>query len=237
MASKIEPLLTVADLDAFPEDDGNRYELIGGELFVSCAPGIPHQRVLLNLEIGLSDYLKTNPIGILVPGAGVIFSDYDAVIPNLAFVRHERWDQVVTGEKFTGALDIVIEILSPGSQNRRRDLSAKRKLYGQYGVAEYWIVDSEKSVGLDLSFTRANLGRGRYSSSRRRTFIADPSRVSTQSQRHLQSLAISNLSKQVRCDDEQISTHPGDALCRAGLPAVRPRAYLAEITSDYLRRA
>ena len=143
MASRIEPLLTVADLDAFPDDDGNRYELIEGELFVSRAPGIPHQRVLLNLEIGLSDYLKANPIGILVPGAGAIFSDYDAVIPDLAFVRNERWDQVVTGEKFTGALDLVIEILSPGTQNRQRDLSAKRKLYGKYGVKEYWIVDSE----------------------------------------------------------------------------------------------
>ncbi|HUS10106.1 MAG TPA: Uma2 family endonuclease [Pyrinomonadaceae bacterium] len=143
MASKIEPLLTVADLDAFPDDDGNRYELMGGVLFVSRAPGIPHQRVLLNLEIGLSDYLKNHPIGILVPGAGAIFSDYDAVIPDLAFVRNERWDQVVTGEKFTGALDIVIEILSPESQNRRRDLSAKRKLYAQYGAKEYWIVDSE----------------------------------------------------------------------------------------------
>jgi Uma2 family endonuclease len=143
MASKIEPLLTVADLDAFPEDDGNRYELIGGVLFVSCAPGIPHQRVLQNLQIGLSDYLRLNPVGILVPGAGAIFSDYDAVIPDLAFVRHERWEQVVTGEKFTGALDVVVEILSPGSQNRKRDLSAKRQLYAQYGVAEYWIVDSE----------------------------------------------------------------------------------------------
>ncbi len=143
MAKRIEPLLTVADLDAFPEDDGNRYELIGGELFVSCAPGIPHQRVLLNLEIGLSEYLRNNPIGILVPGAGAVFSDYDAVIPDLAFVRHERWSEVVTGERFTGALDIVIEILSPGTQNRKRDLSAKRGVYGKYGVAEYWIVDSE----------------------------------------------------------------------------------------------
>jgi Uma2 family endonuclease len=143
MASKIEPLLTVADLDAFPEDDGNRYELIGGVLFVSRAPGIPHQRVLQNLQIGLSDYLRLHTVGILVPGAGAIFSDYDAVIPDLAFVRHERWDQVVTGEKFTGGLDIVVEVLSPGSQNHRRDLSAKRQLYAQYGVAEYWIVDSE----------------------------------------------------------------------------------------------
>src|SRR6266511_5541938 len=146
MASRIEPLLTVADLDAFPDDDGNRYELIGGELFVSRAPGIPHQRVLLNLEIALSDYLKANPIGILVPGAGAIFSDYDAVIPDLAFVRNERWDQVVTGEKFTGALDLVIEVISPGAENRDRDLLVKRQLYGKYGVSEYWIVDSENRL-------------------------------------------------------------------------------------------
>jgi len=143
MASKIEPLLTIADLDAFPEDDGNRYELIDGELFVSRAPGIPHQRVLHNLQLEFGAYLKTNPIGILVPGAGAIFSDYDAVIPDLAFVRQERWEEVVTGEKFTGAVDLVIEILSPGTQNRQRDLAAKRKLYGKYGVEEYWIVDSE----------------------------------------------------------------------------------------------
>jgi Uma2 family endonuclease len=143
MASSIEPLLTVADLDAFPEEDGNRYELIDGELFVSCAPGIPHQRVLHNLQLAFGFYLKENPVGILVPGAGAIFSDYDAVIPDLAYVSNERWDQVVTGEKFTGALDLVVEILSPGSQNRRRDLSVKRKLYGKYGVKEYWIVDTE----------------------------------------------------------------------------------------------
>jgi len=141
--SRNEPLLTVANLDAFPDDDGNRYELIDGELFVSRAPGIPHQRVLQNLQMELASYLKANPIGILVPGAGAIFSDYDAVIPDLAFVRYERWDQVVTGEKFTGAVDLVVEILSPGTQNRRRDISAKRQLYGKYGVREYWIVDSE----------------------------------------------------------------------------------------------
>ncbi len=57
MTAKIEPLLTVADLDACP-DDNNRYELIEGELFVSRARGIPHQRVLLNLQIELGLYLR-----------------------------------------------------------------------------------------------------------------------------------------------------------------------------------
>jgi Uma2 family endonuclease len=145
LVSKIERPLTVADLDAFPDDDGNRYELIEGELFVSRAPGIPHQRVLLNLQTEFSLFLRAHPIGILVPGAGAIFSDYDAVIPDMTFVRHERWNQVVTGEKFTGAVDLVVEVLSPGAANRRRDLEAKHRLYGKYGVEEYWIVDSENS--------------------------------------------------------------------------------------------
>jgi Uma2 family endonuclease len=143
MASTIEPLLTIADLDIYPDDDGNRYELIGGELFITPAPDISHQRVLLNLAVGLGEYLKVDTIGIVVPGAGAIFSDYDAVIPDLAFVRNERWDEVVTGEKFTGAVDLVIEVLSPGRANRQRDLDSKRGLYAKYGVGEYWIIDSE----------------------------------------------------------------------------------------------
>jgi Uma2 family endonuclease len=145
MAARIEPLISVAELDACP-DDSNRYELIEGELFVSRAPGIPHQRVILNLEISISNYLEDNPIGILVPGAGAIFSDYNAVIPDLAFVRTERWDQVVTGEKFTGALDLIIEVMSRGKENRDRDLLVKRQLYGKYGVTEYWIVDTENRL-------------------------------------------------------------------------------------------
>ena len=145
MAARIEPLLTVADLDACP-DDSNRYELIEGELFVSRAPGIPHQRVLNNLQFGLVTYLQNNPIGIVVPGAGAIFSDYDAVFPDLVFVLNERWNQVVTGEKFSGAPDLVIEVISAGAENRRRDLLVKRQLYAKYGVAEYWIVDPESRL-------------------------------------------------------------------------------------------
>src|SRR5438874_4394165 len=145
MAARIEPLLTVADLDSCP-DDSNRYELIDGELFVSRAPGIPHQRVLLNLEVALSNYLSIHPIGILVPGAGAIFSNHDAVIPDLVFVRNERWPEVVSNNKFTAGLDLVIEILSPDKENRERDLLVKRQLYAKYGISEYWIVDSENRL-------------------------------------------------------------------------------------------
>jgi Uma2 family endonuclease len=145
MAARIEPLLTVADLDACP-DDNNRYELIEGELFVSRAPGIPHQRVLNNLQIAFGSYLRENPIGIEVPGAGTVFSDYNAVIPDLVIVRNERWSEVVTEVRFTGAPDLVIEIMSPGKENRDRDLLVKRQLYAKYGVAEYWIVDSENRL-------------------------------------------------------------------------------------------
>lgn len=76
------PLLTVDDLETLP-DDSNRYELIAGELFVSRAPGLPHQLVLQRLQLALANYLETNPIGIIVPGAGAMFSDYDSVIPDL----------------------------------------------------------------------------------------------------------------------------------------------------------
>jgi Uma2 family endonuclease len=145
MAARIEPLLTVTDLDACP-DDNNRYELIEGELFGSRAPGIPHQRVLNNLQFAFVTYLKSNPIGIVVPGAGAVFSDYDAVIPDLVFVLNERWNQIVTGEKFSGAPDLVIEVISAGAENRRRDLLVKRQLYAKYGVAEYWIVDPQNRL-------------------------------------------------------------------------------------------
>lgn len=143
MASNIKHLMTVADLDAFPDDDGKRYELIEGELFVSCAPGLPHQLVLHNLQMELGTYLRQNPIGILAPGPGAVFSIYDAVIPDLVFVSNERWDSIVANDRFIAAPDLVIEIVSPGNENRARDLKAKHRLYGKYGVKEYWVVDGE----------------------------------------------------------------------------------------------
>jgi Uma2 family endonuclease len=142
MSSRVEPILTVADLDAMPDDD-NRYELIEGELFVSRAPGLNHQRILSNLLVAIRTYLDRHPIGEVVPGPGVIFSEISAVIPDLLFMSYENRDRIVLADRIKGAPDLVIEILSPGAENSRRDRIAKRRLYGKYAVREYWLVDPE----------------------------------------------------------------------------------------------
>ena len=142
MTTGIEPLITVADLNNYP-DDGNRYELVGGKLFVSGAPDISHQLILRDVLFEIAIYLKEHPVGRVVPGVGTILSNYDLIIPDIAFVRTERWTEIASGEWLSGAPDIIIEILSTGVDSRDFDLRIKRQLYGRYGVDEYWIIDSE----------------------------------------------------------------------------------------------
>ena len=84
MTTKLQPL-TIADWDAMPYGDGNRYEIIEGELFVSCSPGLTHQIVLTNLIVQIGNFLNNNPIGTFVPSPGVILSNYSGVIPDLVF--------------------------------------------------------------------------------------------------------------------------------------------------------
>src|SRR5262249_1992299 len=139
MSTKIEPLLTVDDLDAMPEDS-NRYEIIEGELIVSRSPGMTHQTVSWNLSSRLSIYLSQNPVGRAWHGLGKILSNYDAVIPDIIFVSNSRLSEIASTDRITGAPDLIIEIVSPGSENSSRDRVAKRQLYGKYGVKEYWVI-------------------------------------------------------------------------------------------------
>jgi Uma2 family endonuclease len=147
--TEVRPLpirYTVDDLECIPEDT-NRYELIGGKLFVSRAPHLDHQRTVTNLIIAFGEYLKKNPIGEIFTTPGVIFSPKDAVIPDLVFATHETVEKNVAGEeekfegKFIAAPELMIEILSYGKQDVKRDRVFKRQLYGDYGVKEYWIID------------------------------------------------------------------------------------------------
>ena len=141
MATQVE-FKTISDLEAIP-DDGNRYELIEGEILMSRAPGITHQRTLRNLMECFFIYLASNPVGETLPGPGLIFDEHNAVIPDLVFISNRRRERIMAGERLVGAPELVIEIVSPGKENEERDKETKARLYGKFGVKEYWIVDPE----------------------------------------------------------------------------------------------
>jgi Uma2 family endonuclease len=142
MDSRFDPPLTIGDLEAIPYD-GKRYELIEGQLYVSDSAYCTQQKVLGNLMFALCEYLRTKPIGEIVPGIGVVLDDFNSVIPDLLFFRNERKSRILAGDWLIAAPDIAIEILSPGASNERRDRQIKRKLYSTHAVGEYWIVDPE----------------------------------------------------------------------------------------------
>ena len=142
MSAKIEPLLTIADLEAMP-DDGKRYELIEGEIIVSRAPSLSHQRVLGSIYTVLRDYLKQNPIGEVLLTPGVIFDEFNSAIPDAVFISQQSRRRIGASERIMGAPELVVEVVSPGTENARRDRVAKRQLYGKHGVKEYWVADPE----------------------------------------------------------------------------------------------
>lgn len=122
-------------------DDDNRYELFEGEIFVSRAPGLPHQTVLANLLTLIRNFLARKPVGKIWPTPGVILDNFNAAIPDLVFVTNEHLEAIASGDKVTGAPDLVIEVISEGAENERRDKTVKRQAYSKFGVQEYWIVD------------------------------------------------------------------------------------------------
>ena len=140
MSTKLRPL-TIADWDAIPYDEWHRYEIIEGELFVSCAPGLTHQIVSGNLIFLIRNFLETNPIGVVVPTPGLVLSNFSGVIPDVVFFSHQQRDTIVKDDRLHGPPALVVEILSPGSANIRRDRISKLQLYAKHGVAEYWIID------------------------------------------------------------------------------------------------
>ncbi|CAN5711358.1 Uma2 family endonuclease [soil metagenome] len=144
-------LITNEYLKKMPRDENLRYELIGGEIFVSTAPRFIHQLLSMRITGVFLEYFKKHPVGYILATPGLIFSEFDGVIPDLIYISHERIEEILDEEsgKFHGAPEIVIEILSPGRANARRDLQIKRELYEIYQVPEYWVVDPfEKEISV-----------------------------------------------------------------------------------------
>ena len=135
------PQITWQDVRQLP-DDGNRYEAIEGELYVTRAPSVRHQTISKRLERELFRILEDTgrgqvwhaPLGVHFPATG------EGVQPDIIFVSDER-RRIVAPDELKGAPDLVVEILSPSTDGR--DRGVKRTLYERQGVAEYWIVDAE----------------------------------------------------------------------------------------------
>ncbi|APB32935.1 Uncharacterized protein conserved in cyanobacteria [Gloeomargarita lithophora Alchichica-D10] len=126
-----------ADLELLPENS-NRYEIIDGELFVNQAPHWFHQRVCGNLYLALTVW----GIGYAAIGAGIVWGESDDVIPDVVWLRSENYEQLLDESgHLRGSPDLIIEVLSPGTTNERRDKEVKLKLYSTRGVKEYWIID------------------------------------------------------------------------------------------------
>ncbi len=132
--------LTYSDYQLLP-DDGKRYEIIEGELYMTPAPATRHQLIVGRLTQALMNYLDIHPIGtVLTAPADVLLSETDVVQPDLLFVHNDSQAQI-TEKNIQGVPDLVVEILSESS--RKTDEIIKRKLYERYQVQEYWIVDPE----------------------------------------------------------------------------------------------
>lgn len=132
---------TSADLDVLP-DDGKRYEIIGGDLYMSRQPHYHHQKTCVNIVYALTAWSNQTKNGDVNFAPGIIFADDDDVVPDITWISHARLTQSLGDDgKLHAAPELVIEVLSPGSQNERRDREAKLKLYSRRGVQEYWIAD------------------------------------------------------------------------------------------------
>ncbi|HKJ68247.1 MAG TPA: Uma2 family endonuclease, partial [bacterium] len=140
MSVKANRIVTYDDYRRLP-DDGKRYEIIEGELYVTPAPGTLHQFTVVQLATTLNIQIQKKDFGhVYVAPTDVVLSMTNVVQPDLCVVTRER-SRIITRSNIVEAPDLVIEVLSESTA--AVDRGAKKTLYEQYGVREYWIVDPE----------------------------------------------------------------------------------------------
>ena len=127
---------TLAELDRLP-DDGNTYELVDGELFVTPAPSPAHESLAAVLLAILVPYVQAEKLGRVYTPRAVVRTDESEVEPDLMVRPTSPTLQKTWAEMPTPML--VVEIVS--RTTRRRDEHEKRVFYQRIGVGEYWMVD------------------------------------------------------------------------------------------------
>jgi Uma2 family endonuclease len=140
----VKPLdWTYEDYLALPAGGPLHYEVIDGELLMTPAPNIRHQEISMNLSEIVRHFLRSNPVGkVFASPCDVILSGnpLQYVEPDMVFVSKDRVS-IITEQNIQGVPDLIVEILSPGTE--KRDRKEKFFLYERVGVPEYWIVDPE----------------------------------------------------------------------------------------------
>lgn len=135
----VDPRYVYEDLLTMP-DDGNRYEILEGNLLVSPSPSWRHQRVVTNVVMTLS-VLQARGLGQVCPAPmDVVLTAHTALQPDVLFIRTDRLD-IVTERSVNGPPDLVVEVLSEST--RSADLGRKLRAYARYGVPEYWVLDPD----------------------------------------------------------------------------------------------
>lgn len=131
--------LTHRDLVDTP-DDGNRWEIIDGEVYVSPFPSTLHQRVATALTSILYHHVRTNGLGeVYAAGLKVVLDEPTGVGPDIVYIAPKRM-HLMAEDGFHGAPNLVVEILSskPGL-----DRFVKYRKYAQAGISTYWLIDPE----------------------------------------------------------------------------------------------
>lgn len=125
---------------AMPED-GKRFELVEGELFVTPAPRPWHQRLIGRIHTAIDVHLHRHPSGdVYLAPIDVVWTSRKIkgwTQPDLIYIAKER-REIVGRQNVQGAPDLVCEVLSPGTM--RADMIVKKRAYERHAVTEYWIV-------------------------------------------------------------------------------------------------
>jgi Uma2 family endonuclease len=134
----VRPRISYADLERAPED-GRRYELYGGEVYVLPAPLPRHQVVQAAIDERLRRYAaQVGGFSVASP-IDIVFSQYDVLQPDVVYFRPERAHLVDLDRAITDRPDLCVEVLSPST--RDTDRGRKMQMFARYRVPEYWVVD------------------------------------------------------------------------------------------------
>ena len=130
---------TYQDWFNFPED-GWKYEIINGDLYIMPPPAIYHQQSSIGLAARMYLYVLKHKLGrILEAPCSVKLPKQDVPVePDIFFIKQERLD-IIGKTQVKGSPDLVIEILSPS--NFTYDRETKFAVYQENGVPEYWLVN------------------------------------------------------------------------------------------------